>query len=481
MNGNDCLFVFPPAGEHDLEKFAYALGSGYVAAYLRSKGVSAGQFYSNTDLSAGECAARILESAPKIVGFTVFNTNFSSCLLIAERIKVANPSTFIAFGGPTASEHAKFIVKTYPYVDFCVRNEGEEVFFDLFSRLVANSFQPHSLDLNGVNNVTYRLGDTVLENPDADILRNSRHPDFLDKYPSPYLTEVIPPERAAVTGVITARGCNQNCTFCNCAVLSHRRFTMHSIERVVAEIDYLSYHLKNKTLTIFDDAFTLVPSRAKRICRMLIENKTKTNLSCITRCDHIDDELLDLMKEAGFVSIGVSLESAVPRILRIIGKVRPAEDFPTDSLDAENGFIEKLRHVAVNAKKIGVPYVFSSIMVGLPTETLEEANHTVDIVDSIKEIDTYNQNSLTIYHGTPLYDCHKRYGFAVECIGGVPIFGMTKGSEKVGLRARISAKSNICAIRKQRDRVALKVLSLLVNRTMPTASFDDVNLDDRPN
>jgi len=350
------------------------------------------------------------------------------------------------------------------------------VFLELVCRLEASSFRVDRSDLSAVKSIAYRRGNTVCENPDSDILSHGRGDNFLDKYPSPYLTGVIPAERAAVTGVITARGCNQNCTYCNCAVLSRRRFTMHSIERVVAEIDYISQHIKNSTLNIFDDAFTLVPSRAKRICRMLIENKTKVNLACITRCDHVDEELLDLMKDAGFVSIGVSLESAVPRILRIIGKVRPAEDAPTDNLDAEKQFIEKLRHVAVYAKKIGVRTVFSSIMLGLPTETLDEANQTVDMIDSITEIDTYTHNPLNIYSGTPLYSSHKKYDYAINCIGGVPIFGVTKRPQEVALRTRVSVKSHICANRKQRDRLAMKVLSLLVNRTATTSSFDNVIL-----
>jgi hypothetical protein len=79
--------------------------------------------------------------SPKVVGFTVFNTNFISCLLVAGRLKMGNPATIIAFGGPTASQQAKFIIETYPYVDFCVRNEGEEACFELFSQLAASSFR----------------------------------------------------------------------------------------------------------------------------------------------------------------------------------------------------------------------------------------------------------------------------------------------------------------------------------------------------
>ncbi|MBD3317946.1 MAG: hypothetical protein GF344_19350 [Chitinivibrionales bacterium] len=45
--------------------------------------------------------------------------------------------------------------------------------------------------------------------------------------------------------------------------------------------------------------------------------------SCITRADKVDEELLDLMKAAGFVAIAFGLESAVASVLRNIGKVNP--------------------------------------------------------------------------------------------------------------------------------------------------------------
>jgi radical SAM superfamily enzyme YgiQ (UPF0313 family) len=476
MSACDCLFVFPPGGEYDLVTFSYALGSGYIIAHLRAHGISASQFCCDEYLSVGECAAAILRQAPRIVGFTVFNTNFAACLLIAEKIKSIQPGALIVFGGPAASQYTRYIAGRCKCVDICVRNEGEEVVGKLYPRLAGNHFRMEDCDLRDLRGITYRQDGKIRHNRDADILVGPGHfGDFLDKYPSPYLSGVIPPENAWMTGIVTARGCNQNCIYCNCAVLSKRKFYLHSVDRVVAEIDYLAHHLKpHQLLNIFDDAFTLVPSRAKQICRAIVENRIQVKLGCITRCDCVDEELLDLMKAAGFLSLGFSLESAVPRILRIVGKVKPAEDVPSDSLDQEEEFVQQLSRAAEYAKKIGIPNIYSSIIVGLPTETEEEANRTVEYVDSLPCIDSFTHNLLTIYRGTPLYDRYRKYGYKIEKIGGIPLFGKMHYPDDVPFKIKISAKSQIHRRREQYHRTALKTLGLQPQRRSSGTCFQNV-------
>ncbi len=72
---------------------------------------------------------------------------------------------------------------------------------------------------------------------------------------------------------------------------------------------------KEKVVTIYDDAFTLNIHRAKEICKRIIEKKFCFKLTCETRVDRMNDELLELMAEAGFKRVSFGLEIAVPEIL----------------------------------------------------------------------------------------------------------------------------------------------------------------------
>jgi radical SAM superfamily enzyme YgiQ (UPF0313 family) len=471
----DCLFVFSPFGENGNNYFFYNIGSAYIISFLRLNGYSAEQFIHNDLINLENCIRKILMYNARVIGFTVFNTNFITSVLIAEQIRKISPQTVIVFGGPCPTNYSEFILGKYPFIDVCFRNEGEEIFLQFISQLACKKFDFKSIDLGEIKGISYKNGNSISINTDSNILvNNSKIQDCLDKYPSPYLSGVITDAEAYKVGIITARGCNQHCVYCNCAVLSKRRFTTHSEERVISEIDLISKNSSgNQILNLFDDAFSLIPQRAKRICKLIIENKIKIRLSCLTRCDCIDEELLDLMKEAGFDSIGFSLESANPKTLRIIGKVHKAEDNPSDGLEKEVQFIETLGKISAYAKKIGIKKVFSSIMIGLPNETLQEANRTIETIDKYIDIDSYTHNVLNIYKGTPLYSTYHKYGYKVEFIDDNPIFSRTIYSDDIINKVNVSSKSQILPTQKVRNTNALKILSLIPEKDLTGSWFNN--------
>ena len=412
----DVLMVFPSGGMFHISNFRFSLGSAYIIAYLRKNGFNADHFTSNEALNVKECVKAITNYNPKIVGFTVYETNYMQCVLISKGLKAVNSNIIIIFGGPTPSVQPNEILESISSVDICVRWEGEETFLELISTLSKQNFNITQVDLNKIKGITFRKNNKINTNPDSNILLSNRFiKNFLDKYPSPYLSKVIPASEAFDTGIITARGCNQNCVYCNCAVISKRNIFFHSIERVIEELIYLS-ELKHhkRPIPIHDDGFTIKPTRAKIICERIIENNINVPLTCITRCDKVTEDLIDLMKQAGFLSIGFSLESAVPRILRAIGKVNPPES--PKNFEKEIEFLEKLKSMTFYAKKIGIISVFISIMVGLPGESIQDAQNTIDMVSQL-DIDFYQHNNFHIYKGTPIYKNYKKYGYKIKPIG----------------------------------------------------------------
>lgn len=477
-NQLDCLFVFSPGGENAENYFSYSIGSGFIISYLKSNGYTAEQFIYNEYINLWNCVREILKHKARVVGFTIFNSNFITSILIAEQLKKASPETAIVFGGPTATTYSEFILAKYPFVDVCFRNESEETFRQFISQMSDTHFDLSKIDKAGIKGITFRDENNICKNPECEVLiRNSGTKNYLDKYPSPYLSGVIPGSAAFSIGLITARGCNQNCTYCNCAVLSNKRFFTHSVERIVSEIEFISgYASAHDVLSIFDDAFSLIPQRAKTICKAIIQDKIKISLSCTTRCDYVDEELLELMKEAGFVSIGFSLESSNPKTLRVIGKVKKAEDHPSDGLGKEVQFIEKLGKAVSYAKKIGVKNVFTSIMSGLPYETIEEADRTVETIDKYAGIDFYSHNFLTIYKGTPLSSKYHNYGYKVECIDENPIFSTTIYPDEIVKNVKISPKSHIHKAQADNDLNALKILSLHSARSSVRCWFNNIVL-----
>jgi radical SAM superfamily enzyme YgiQ (UPF0313 family) len=420
MKNIPILLVYPPATlsprPHISEEFNFCLGSAYIIAFLKENGFAAEQFLAFEPINLRECVRRILSINPKVVGFTVYSTNYCVCQLIASKLKEIAPHIIILFGGPTATVQADVILRNNDCVDICVRNEGEETCLELLSLLDNENFdlKKAAVSFNKIKGISYRLENRILATPGRDLFLEHRSvPDYLDKYPSPYLRGVV---HWPKLGILTARGCNRNCVYCNCALLSKRMIACHSVDRVVEELDYISkINTQNHIVDIFDDAFTLLPERAHAICDKIIENKIKLPLTCITRCDFITEVLLDKIKEAGFKSVGFSLESAVPRILRVLGKIQPPHTKSDPYFEKEQEFVEKFKKYVIYAKKIGIEGVFASIMIGLPSETLEEGRKTIDLIGSLSDyLDFYAHNLFQVYPGTPLFSYYQKYGLELR-------------------------------------------------------------------
>jgi radical SAM superfamily enzyme YgiQ (UPF0313 family) len=404
-DGLHILFVYPP-------DFRMPIGTAYLISYLNQEGFTAGQFYADGPMTAARCVREITAKKPMVVGFTVYHANYCLCQLIARGIKEVSPGIIVLFGGPTATVQSRVVLENNPFVDICVRNEGEETCLELLSLLdrVHFDLQKAVPQLEGVKGISYRLGEAIVENPSRDVFFHHRHTvDYLDKYPSPYLSGIV---KSFDLGIITARGCNRHCIYCYCSVLSKRVIATHSVDRVLEELDYLAGRIEpGRVVDIFDDAFGSLPERVMAICNKIIENKIKLPLICATRCDLIDEDFLDTLKAAGFKAVSFSLESAVPRILRILGKVQPPNSKTDDNFEKEKDFIEKFKKYAAYAKKIGIEIVYSSIMLGLPTETLEEGRKSVELIRSLgKQLDLHAHNLFEVYPGTPVYFNCESYG-----------------------------------------------------------------------
>jgi radical SAM superfamily enzyme len=294
-------------------------------------------------------------------------------------------------------------------IDVCVMGEAEETAAQVFAKLLDGGV----LDDTQAG-VAFRQDGRVICTALPPLV-GAREPGLdgaLDITPSPYLSGILADGQE---GVLTGRGCTHHCQYCCFAALGRKLLRLHSIERVVAELEYIAAHQKRTgehyPVAIQDDAFTLLPPRATALCQAIADRKLNLVFSCITRADTVDEELIRLMKEAGFGSITFGLESAVPSVLRAIGKVRPPDWHDLD-LAPERQFLDRVRNSVLIAKQCGFK-VGVSIILGLPTETPADGAETLRFVKEL-QVDTYTHNFLWVFPGTPLWATHKKHG--INCI-----------------------------------------------------------------
>jgi hypothetical protein len=156
----------------------------------------------------------------------------------------------------------------------------------------------------------------------------------------------------------------------------------------------------------------------------VLERGNRLPLACITRCDKVDEELLHLMREAGFVTIGFSLESASPRILRAIGKVQAPRTRQDPTYRRERRYLRQLERSVTRAKGEGFSPVYASCMIGLPGENLRQGRATVRHMARLG-VDHYQHNLFSLFPGTSAFGRYREDGFVLDDLDGATPFPHT--------------------------------------------------------
>lgn len=411
----EILFVFLDCTSFIYRGTTYHLGSGYVQASLRQQGVKTRQLIVDSQVRLSDLVDMIIKQKPHIVGFTCYDSNYHISKLIARLLRKKQPGIITLMGGPSATFSDQLIMQDTEAVDACIRGEGEKTMGEVVERLGQNR------NLAGIRGVTHRQDGQIIREPDRPYGCGADKADGLDMFPSPTLTDCFPfydmsSSEIGRIGISTSRGCPYRCIYCNFASMSGHQMRYHSADRVVAELKVLDaavgkLMLKEKLrLAVYDDIFTLDMKRVKQLCYRISKLELKNiKLYSETRADFVDRELLELMYKAGFTQVSFGLESASPRVLRIIKKVTSAPVLDND-FSPERKFLEQIKQAVGWCKEVGIkPTV--NILLGLPTETLEEGLATLEFVKKLG-VSEYYHNILQLHSGTEIFDKQAEYGIS---------------------------------------------------------------------
>jgi radical SAM superfamily enzyme YgiQ (UPF0313 family) len=413
-DGVDALFVMPPGGV--VPFFSEHLGTAFLRAMLARAGIASQQYLPERNVTVQAFARFLAERRPAIVGFTAYESNLRACRAMARAAREALPEAVLLVGGPNATFTPEETLELIP-ADACLRGAGEGTIVAIAGAILGAAAPRRNLRavLGKVPNLVVRTAGGVHRTRVGDLSSfPSGHFRSLDELPSPYQQGII---ATADVGYLTSRGCNQHCTFCSFAAISRRKVHYHGVERVLEDLAAFKavvdrVERRRSTVSIFDDAFSLAPERARMLCEGIVRRGLQMPFDCETRADRVDADLLRLMKRAGFVSVAFGVESAVPRILRAIGKVQDPETNDDPELEAERAWLDAVRTAVAAAKDAGLtPTV--SVIGGLPGETADDFRATLAFVASL-DVPTYAHNVLAVMPGTPLHRDAARHGMRAE-------------------------------------------------------------------
>lgn len=340
------------------------VGMGYIADAVRK----AGHEVSFLDarllrLPPQKVAAYARDVAPDIIGFSCLHFEKQSLIEVARNIRQVLGPLPLVLGGPLVSTSGIELVDK-GIIDVAFIGEGERSFCNYLEAMESGR-AVH--DLPGI---IYLL-DTgeVQSNPPGPFIENldelSVAWDLIDirKYFGFFSRSSMDILGSGRCGTLfTSRGCPFRCIYCH--NIFGKKFRARSPKSVLDEIVMLRREYGIQRIEIVDDIFNLDLERAKEIARGIIDLDFKLAISFPNglRADRMDEELVDLLKEAGTYRLNYAVETASPRLQKMIRK---------------NVDLEKTSHMISYTADKGI-MTLCFFMLGFPTETEEEMNMTVD-------------------------------------------------------------------------------------------------------
>ena len=231
---------------------------------------------------------------------------------LCEEIRSVPPNVLTVLGGRHATESPDRWLADFPNVDAVVRGDGEEVMEDLC----------RGVPMEQITGLSFRRDGRIVHNP--------------NRAPGPLRDEAIPARdlrrrtyeariRGAGTGLLvdlvsSSRGCPFNCTFCSFSRNPwgvKRGWSARSAASVVDEIASTEAQLVGFT----DDLFTWDMDRVSEICERLVARKIRKRYLVTARLEIAKrPDVLRKMERAGFLALGLGIESAHDRTLKSMRK-----------------------------------------------------------------------------------------------------------------------------------------------------------------
>jgi radical SAM superfamily enzyme YgiQ (UPF0313 family) len=363
------------------------IGLSYVATATRR----AGHEVHFVDLMVsrnpiGELHHALKNFQPEVVGISVRNIDN----VVAQRTSwhldevseiistVRNRSKArIVLGGPAASILGETALKRLG-ADFVVVGEGEIAF-------------PKLLDaLSGVGNFANINGLCFRENGNIRSIPPIRETEIGWSGMEQWVRWREYERLGGTWAVHTKRGCPLACLYCNYPVMEGHALRRRSAVDVVDEIERVISAVGPRTFEFTDSTFNVPESHAISICQEIIRRNLRVNLSAVgvnPMC--VSKKLFELMKEAGFISLVITPDSASDTMLRNLRK----------------GFgVEQIRATAELAKEMGIRSTWFFLLGG-PGETRESVEETVSFVEETlnwKKFATVMMTGIRILPGTDL-------------------------------------------------------------------------------
>ncbi|MCP4265452.1 MAG: radical SAM protein [Candidatus Brocadiaceae bacterium] len=335
------------------------------------------------NLTKEQFGAEIEKYKPDFVGISQLTSEYAEVLDMAAEIVKAVDSNIVVIAGGVHVTTSCHEVLSNSHIDYACRGEGEYVLRELLLYLQDKGSLPKKGLLyreKGKEIVQERaLIEDLTKLPWADYSLVNLG-DFLESYGRAGPTR-FPGSRGLP--IVVTRGCPFQCTFCQVETISGHKVRARDPIDIVDELEYLKEHYALNSFVFEDDNIFFLKKMVKPLLREMISRNLGLKWVAASFALFVmDDELLDLMKEAGCVGVNVAVESGNERVLKeIINK-------PIKNLKQVPGKIDQIRETGM--------FVLANFIIGSPGETWEEIRETCRFAEDC------NADYVKIFAAVPL-------------------------------------------------------------------------------
>jgi len=331
---------------------------------------------------------------PDFVGVTcLFSAQFDMVLTIVDKVKEMSPSSIVVIGGMHPTIFHKDILINCSNIDAVIIGEGEKslekilttdrdnwnsieglAYKDRQKRVFVNNknsfvenldeIQPAAYDMFNLND--YRLDSSGWFNPKKLNIGTS-----------------VP--------ILTSRSCPFKCNFCGMHLIMGARFRPRSAEKVFEEIEYLYKKYNVRYFNIMDDNCTLDKERIKKICRYIIDSKINISFDMPNgiMTATLDDEVVDLLAEAGFAYCFLAIESG--------------SDFIRNKVMHKQLSDERIFSVVKSFRRHPDIHLAAFFIMGMPEDTKTTLDETYRLIEML-DVDSFKMSIATPFPGTKLFE-----------------------------------------------------------------------------
>jgi radical SAM superfamily enzyme YgiQ (UPF0313 family) len=320
----------------------------------------------------------VIRYRPNVCGISFMSCDFNPAVKAANIIKEVSPETRIVVGGvhPTVATKEVASVKD---VDHVVVGEGEISFVNLLDDIRAG---------RKTERIIMGIKPDLNELPFEDR-------EIFDYETSIKFTNFPGFFKPPMVSIVTSRGCPFNCTFCapHAKTMFGPKVRYRDVAHVIREIEELHDKYRFKSLAFFDYSLFLNKAWMHEFCDKFKQTGIQTQIWANCRADLIssNEEGIRRMSEVGLRMIAIGMESGSQKILDFMKK---------------GTTVQQNIKAAEICKKNGIA-VRGLFMLGLPTETKEDVQATLDLIKKVRP-DVYSFSYFTPMPGTHLYEyCEK--------------------------------------------------------------------------